>query len=506
MAEFTSFGDPDLFEIAVRWRDDAEPRVKRPREYGWSTGDMRIRVGGRLITEVERGAVRQSFVSWYLLPVFDWLAEHWTQLLHEESFTWPERSASPAAIACTRRMRELIRARDHAGREQYAQAQAWWRRHALREAANGGLLPDLFLRRYRDQVEVSWTSGAPLFAPEAFRFTAEPNAAYLAVADVATPLWDALNWAAASSNRVASGSDDERALTELKRRVGAVRDLTVIDFAAFAVPAVVLKAAVERLTALGATDLLQGQLVDGAPAVAAFGPAVAMFGGVSPQIGVEDVHRLTDVLVQRRQAPEGSLLSSLVADAGAPLTMPHLQGQQLAAGLLDSLAPAAVGWIDVREICLQLAIEVRELQLETDSVRGVAFAGPGIGPTIIVNETSAFNRDENGRRFAIAHELCHILYDRTFARRLGITSGAWAPAGVERRANAFAALLLMPRELVLNAVDPGSSLADHETLVSAAGRLRVGVSALVEHASNLGLITDDEREVLRVEWRSRRLH
>lgn len=45
----------------------------------------------------------------------------------------------------------------------------------------------------------------------------------------------------------------------------------------------------------------------------------------------------------------------------------------------------------------------------------------------------------------LAHELCHLLVDRSKAAPLMIASTPWAPAEIERRANAFAAELLLPR-------------------------------------------------------------
>lgn len=49
-----------------------------------------------------------------------------------------------------------------------------------------------------------------------------------------------------------------------------------------------------------------------------------------------------------------------------------------------------------------------------------------------------------GERMVLAHELCHLLIDRHQARPLKILSGPWAPPLLERRANAFAAELLLP--------------------------------------------------------------
>ena len=48
--------------------------------------------------------------------------------------------------------------------------QRWWQRHCLRAAADGGLFPNLYIRRRRSNVEVSWDSRVTEYAPEGFEF------------------------------------------------------------------------------------------------------------------------------------------------------------------------------------------------------------------------------------------------------------------------------------------------------------------------------------------------
>jgi hypothetical protein len=45
------FGDPERFEIAARWLQDQEPRDRLPKEFGWSMGELCIKVGGVTLTE-----------------------------------------------------------------------------------------------------------------------------------------------------------------------------------------------------------------------------------------------------------------------------------------------------------------------------------------------------------------------------------------------------------------------------------------------------------------------
>ena len=102
------------------------------------------------------------------------------------------------------------------------------------------------------------------------------------------------------------------------------------------------------------------------------------------------------------------------------------------------------------------------------------------------------------RRFTLAHELCHLLHDRSQGARLAMASGPWAPKAIEQRANAFAAWLLMPPESLNSAIaSAGSPIDSPESVSVVAGRLDVSRATLVEHLYNLGYIHEEARDELR---------
>jgi hypothetical protein len=74
-------------------------------------------------------------------------------------------------------------------------------------------------------------------------------------------------------------------------------------------------------------------------------------------------------------------------------------------------------------------------------------------------------------------------------------SGPWTSPGVEKRANAFAAMFLMPRSLLHRAFM--HSKIDENNIVTAAGSMKVGLSALVEHLYNTSMIDEFERDRFR---------
>lgn len=97
------------------------------------------------------------------------------------------------------------------------------------------------------------------------------------------------------------------------------------------------------------------------------------------------------------------------------------------------------------EILLEdLGFLVKNVKLGPLGPRGVAFAGSDLKPTILVNIDNLKNKDKSGIRLTLAHEFCHILFDQSRARSLEHSSTPWASPSVEQRANAFAAMLLMP--------------------------------------------------------------
>ena len=101
------------------------------------------------------------------------------------------------------------------------------------------------------------------------------------------------------------------------------------------------------------------------------------------------------------------------------------------------------------------------------------------------------------RRFTLAHELCHLLHDRSYGALLAIASGPWAPRNIERRANAFAAWLLMPPHRLKPAIAwAHGAINTNEGISAVANELDVSRSALVRHLFNLGEITEEDQDAL----------
>lgn len=504
--ELARFGRADKFEVAVKWTKDVEPVGRRPSGYGWSMGQIELIVAGINLTASRMNNDHQPYVGWYLAPMLDWLATNWVPLLHEEGYPWTTKYAAPAAVAGRRALDFWIGFRDQDGRNQYRITQLWYQRHGLRSAAAGGLFPDLFIRRIADDIELSWSGDPPLFAPEGLIFESGAGTSRLAVEDVAEPLWLLLQWAKNNPPKLHVSFREH--WESLSRKIDAISHLSARSFES----AIVANDLLERVHAsfkrIHKEELLEEQLQPQHPYLKALSPAIAMFGGVTPALSDKDIDTLRDRLVSVEGGHDGERLSMLVDDRKhLPVgRVPHEDGYQFAEELLqdievDGTTIAPEGFVDVQSICDHLEIEIDKVSLETESIRGAAMAGQGFGPLILMNLASVFNLSEYGQRFTVAHELCHILFDRTRARRIAHITGPWAAPGIEKRANAFAAYLLMPRELIRDNLKTVHEI-DETIIRFLAAKLKVGPTALVEHLYNLGFIDEIKREELRPEFRN----
>lgn len=158
-------------------------------------------------------------------------------------------------------------------------------------------------------------------------------------------------------------------------------------------------------------------------------------------------------------------------------------GYQLAAAFRAQIGNRAE-YFDIEAWLRNTGIAIEELSISDPGVDGGAVWDDAHGPVIIVNLSSLRGSTPWGRRMVLAHEFCHLLVDHEAAVSLKIMSGPWAPPVLERRANAFAAELLFPREGIVERVGIPTSLPDDETLNGLMDEFGVGKIVCVEHVQN----------------------
>jgi hypothetical protein len=129
------------------------------------------------------------------------------------------------------------------------------------------------------------------------------------------------------------------------------------------------------------------------------------------------------------------------------------QGYHLATWLREQLNLNSHGKVAPKALLTQWGVWVQELEeLPEKGLDAIACWGPRHGPAVLLNLKSLRNQKPSGRYATYAHEICHLLVDREGSLPLGEIFGGHLPGGAERRANAFAAELLLPRSVAAEAV------------------------------------------------------
>jgi Zn-dependent peptidase ImmA (M78 family) len=501
-------GDTSRFAVKMAFAEDSSDLRIAP-ELAASWGSFEIWINGaNLCAHIEEGEIVEA-VHWYLLPLLEWLAANWNALLHEERL--PVRNAGRDAVQSLYGTRfpalgsSLDRAR--------ADEQEWydWRqRHAIHAARDGGLFPEVFLRRWEDQIEASWSNQSPPGSPEGFAFLVPYGRLLLDPDEVAQPLFGVMR---AAAEQLRSWEPQSATINELRARIAELNK-----------PAKQRQARLDWLFSLHPADndagsswetvrsLFRGTSAKVRKAVLEPGAgsgvvlrgsshAVLLFGSVDPTIDRADARRLARYLIDlfdETGDPPG--LSTIVDEVMTYELdgLPWEQGYELAEQVSDLLRPMAVRSPCIVDALADLDVRVDTITLADDRIRGVTVAGPQHHPAILVNSSHPRNQGPEGRAFTLAHELCHLVVDRRIGRKLAVASGPWAPVEIEQRANAFAADFLMPSDEVRTVVAQLSSpLASFDGIRAIAKAFGTSPRATLEHMHNLGWIDEFQRDVLR---------
>lgn len=142
-----------------------------------------------------------------------------------------------------------------------------------------------------------------------------------------------------------------------------------------------------------------------------------------------------------------------------PNAIPFKQGYHLARFIRRMLHIKANDVVDPEEILNSLGVQICDITTD-DKLDALAVWGSHHGPAILINISERSRAGTvHGRRSTLAHELCHILIDRKESLPVAEVLGGRVPLRVEQRANAFAAELLLPRQV---AIERALSSADIE--------------------------------------------
>ena len=492
---FEAFGNKSTFALEVRHLPDCEIG-EEPEDWKGSWGEWRLWIADlnlcKLRFDTADGLVDVEEVRWFLAPLFKWVADNWMPLLHEKRLPAGGRAGDSKPRSARAAYLSIL---ESAGDdyERFAPWQRWANRHSLRAAAEGGILPDVFVQRMEDDVEFSWGDRVQPGA-DAATFLVEDGVARASADEVAGSLYSAVEWFLERQQvNPASWVSELRACWEDTGQSTA--GISALSWYLDSSPEP--RALTEKFRA--ALEKLKKPLSLGQGSwLGHLSPEVAMFGDLSPNIsGDSAAVLLAEYFNSCTDAGDSDELRELVSDVPAwTMSSPWHNGYALALDILDEADPEPdASMTRIENMLDKLGVRVREVPLGEQGPRGVALAGGHLQATILVNLDDLRN-SARGRRFTIAHELCHILFDRSHARSLAHSSTPWASPPIEQRANAFAAMLLMPpaRARLVNSGCDSAELK--QEVAKLADRLKVSRGALKRHLANIDVIGADELEFL----------
>lgn len=501
-------GDPSAFAFRLAFLPNPHGDDRATAEDRESWGSFTLWVGGEnLCAHLEQGETVDS-AHWYLLPLMEWLAANWDALLHEERLPLRNDGAS-AAESLARTSRPPVSLKQVDDFEWLDAWSAWWKRHSIRAAREGGFFPDVYLRRYRDQLELS-TGAEPLPGiPADFTYQAANRTHRTDLFNAANAIWQVLSAASEElrsrlpqSTRVAELAEAVADLKAPSREIPRIAWLAGIGERFYQVAQ-----AVDGALANVTNRVRESIIGDGRSSPLAVGGspyARLLYGAISPNTSLPDVVSLTKSIVENYVDDATPLLKSLnlgLDTEELQQLSPGEQGSRLGERACELMTTGGASWIDISSIIDARNIGTSSTELSDIEIRAVSVFGPTQRPHIFLNEKFRWSQVSSVRRFTLAHELCHLLIDREYGDELAIASGPWAPLAIEQRANAFAAAFLMPTWLLRDALATAAAPADDpETIKSVSASLHVSASSLIDRLYNLGEITFEDRIQLRSIW------
>lgn len=389
-----------------------------------------------------------------------WIARQWSVIAYGRDVrpVWLRERSVAACHAY-----DLAQFLPHEKREEL---NAWWKRHAIRAAS--GELPNIFLERQADELVVSWDA-----SPSSTRFYSIPSGEEILPVTFAVPV---LRQLVRDRLKVMSLQEAERSILLASTSEDADNAYAVL---AQYKPNISKK----WLNGIAFSD-------DDARSFAIAGTSRHPIVGLlrtsqgSP-IYTEDYEKVLHLL---RPSDSRSYQRLREVARGISETIdsrtPWESGYRLASLVREKLNKTAVDPLDEEAEIRSMGIDIHNIPLNDTKILGACIGSPAFVPLIVLNQSCPDANGPSGRRITLAHELCHLLFDRSRMQNLARFEGAEADSDrlIEMRANAFAVELLVPRSTLIK--DDGT-VPTPEELNRIAFERQVSLTALSRHAANL---------------------
>lgn len=445
------------------------------REGGLAWGNGLVRLQGEPIWYRDDDANNLVPLHWTWLDLLEFLAQHWSALLLEETYPIPVLPLYPGLL---RREAER-RWEDQPDETIDAEDEAVYRficRHDIAMALKGLFVPSLILLRQGQYFALSCAaSGRHLMLPyEVVVATLTAVGDYLA---------DALH-----------GSQEPRAQSAVARwqhrdtrlRADAGNLHSGLDRSAMT--RLIGDQAPERFWEIDPADPTADTVILAAARMSA---------------GYVDGDTQRHLLERLRAMPkaETTVLDDLAAGVATEVAetgRPFEQGYRLATWLRNRLDLGASDPCEPAALLQAWGVIIESMEIPDSPIEAIAAWGRSQGPVILLNQRADNDIAMNPRtRATLAHELGHLLIDRHGALPVAEVLGGRTPEYAEKRARAFAAELLLPREAAAAKLREAASLP--EAIEQLQQRYRVSKALLgwqISNSSAFHPLSADERSMI----------
>lgn len=483
------YGRRETFAIEVRPLSGPPPEGDPAAAATWTA--MRMHVAGRNVFRNVRRDDRQvsDHVYWPAIGLARWFVRSWNALFHSDSWGRTPllfRNSRDYAAWLDEQLAEDLDAPD----AKLDERDRFVSTHSLRAAAGGAAFPDLWFARDGAIMSIAWHDSMD----GDIYFTLSRGEADVPARDVADAIRGFVEWVRDTLAREHAGdvSKDLGMLDDWLRWFstpqaaieGILSETSLLDdrWRKVASLAGVSDSSPLELLGLNPEALAQGTLAGSECSTIAMA-----FRCSAPVLSDPDLVALRSFILDAdRDESAFAKLEQLSRRVLQPLTnLPDFtRGYRLAREVRRVLGNEE-DYLDIDELLRGLGIRVLALHLSDPELDGGCVCDATHGPVVFVNSHSSRASAPWGRRVVLAHELCHLLFDRDFGVGLGIVSGPWAPPRIERTANAFAIELLLPLAGIVHEVGRAwESLTDPkvERLMDKYG---LGITAVTEHVRNM---------------------
>ena len=401
-------------------------------------GDLRLYINGDLIwfqqdeeTDSSLGEASKRAVDWTWVDLLAYLAKNWSYLLYEETYPLDLHPETPLELRqlAEDRWRDASLDEDQIFDED-DEVCAFERRHNISSGLNGVYFPSVYIVR---EGKLAWVCvrddhGSDTILKHRFKFEVIKEELLRIGNQIAYHLANSMH-----PRSVRALKAWETAMESSSKNLISIRSgLNSAD----------LKA-IEQLAANDA-DFWELAGADDSEILAA--------ARLSPgSMGIADRKSILELVkaVPFRSTPALDRLSDECLAAMRPYKgeRPYLGGYEAAHWLRAKLGIQESESFDPKYWLESWGVSLEYIKTHKD-LEALAFWGHKHGPAILINENGVINSKSSGRRTTLAHEICHLLLDRKGSLPFADAIGGSTPEWVEKRARAFAAELLLPRDLI----------------------------------------------------------